>query len=58
MAKLTPDGVASDRLVHVGLSPQPLASRTSAARPFPASTRPDGRPLVTSLPSTAPRPPP
>ncbi len=54
-AELTPDGVAGDRLVHVGLPWGPLTGRTKhGLLTIPASTGPDGRPLVAGLPWDGP----
>jgi uncharacterized protein YcbX len=50
-ARLTPDGVAGDRLVHVGNVFGPLTGRTRhALLTIPASTGADGRPLVDGIP--------
>lgn len=54
-AELTPGGVAGDRLVHVGLPWGPLTGRTKhGLLTIPASTGPDGRPLVAGLPWDGP----
>ena len=54
-AELTPDGVAGDRLVHVGVPWGPVTGRSKhGLLTIPASTGADGRPLVAGLPWDGP----
>jgi len=54
-AELTPDGVAGDRLVHVGLPWGPVTGRSKhGLLTIPASTGADGRPQVAGLPWDGP----
>ncbi|MDX6555333.1 MAG: uncharacterized protein QOD86_1528 [Miltoncostaeaceae bacterium] len=54
-AELTLDGVAGDRLVHVAVPWGPITGRTKhGLLTIPASTGPDGRPLVAGHPWDGP----